>query len=209
MNTRSDNVAPVRGRPRTDDKRRRILDAALVEFAARGLHGVTVPDVAGSAGVGAGTVYRYFVDKHDLVNHVFRDAEGRLRSAVFDGWKVDPCAEPAALFRELWRRLAGFARAEPVAFRFLEGHDHLPYLDAESRQVELSVLLPMWLVGHRIASVPGARELPPEVGVAMIWGALVGLFKAEWLGYLRLDDAAIAGAGEACWAALRSDPVHP
>src|SRR5262249_13541301 len=32
-----------RGRPRVDDKRRRILDAALQTFAERGYHGTSVP----------------------------------------------------------------------------------------------------------------------------------------------------------------------
>lgn len=212
MKTHSDIVRPVRGRPRVDDKRRRILDAALGEFAARGYHGVTVPEVAGAAGVGAGTVYRYFDDKQDLVNHVFRDAEGRLRDTVFDGLKVDPGAASGVLFAELWSRLTRFARSEPLAFQFLELQDHLPYLDPQSRQVELSVLVPMWLAGHQLAQRGGARDLPAEVLIALAWGALVGLFKAERLGYVRLDDAMLVRAGEACWAAFRADPaptVHP
>jgi AcrR family transcriptional regulator len=153
MKNHSDNPSTVRGRPRVDDKRRRILDAALTEFAARGFHGVTIPDVATSAGVGPGTVYRYFADKQDLVNHVFRDAEDRLRATVFDGTPIDASAEGSVLFADLWRRFARFARHDPV-----------------------------------------------------------GLFKAEWLGHLHLDDAMLARAGDACWAAFRADPaptVHP
>ena len=59
MNVRSGNQrgpARKRGRPLVDDKRRRILDAALRTFADRGYHGTAVPEVADTAGVGVGTL---------------------------------------------------------------------------------------------------------------------------------------------------------
>lgn len=203
MNTRSENVPRGRGRPRTDDKRRRILDAALGEFAARGYHGVRVPEVAAAADVGAGTLYRYFTDKEALVNEVFRDAKGRLREAIFDGRTLDATTDPYAVFTDLWGRIVRFARKEPLTFQFLEMQDHLPYLDAESRLVEHLVLVPMMLTGQQIAASGQARDMPVDVLIALVWGALVGLFKAERLGYIRLDDAVLAKAGDACWAAIR------
>jgi AcrR family transcriptional regulator len=211
-----EKVSRGRGRPRVDDKRRKILDAALEAFAKRGYHGVTVPEVAEAAGIGAGTMYRYFADKQDLVNHVFRDAKARLRDAIFEssasglrsfvGYTFDPAREPRALFLDLWGRLVGFARAEPLAFQFLEMQDHTPYLDAQSRQFELGVLIPMWLAGQQLAARGVTGDLPVHVGMALVWGALVGLFKSERLGYLQLDDATLVRAGEACWAALSPPP---
>src|SRR6185503_5568621 len=55
-----------RGRPVLDDKRRRMLDAALTAFAERGYHGVAVPEVAAAAGVSTGTIYVYFESKEAL-----------------------------------------------------------------------------------------------------------------------------------------------
>ena len=206
MNTRSENAPRGRGRPRTDDKRRRILDAALGEFAARGYHGVRVPEVAVAADVGAGTLYRYFTDKEALVNEVFRDAKSRLRDAIFEGWAHEPTTDPYTVYTDLWTRIVRFARKEPLTFQFLEMQDHLPYLDAESRMVEHLVLAPMVLIGHQISASGVARDMPVDVLIALVWGALVGLFKAERLGYIRLDDAVLAKAGDACWAAIRKDP---
>src|SRR4051812_22112226 len=71
-----------RGRPIVDDKRARILAAALKTFADRGFHGTAVPEVAESAGVGTGTLYRYFENKEALVNEVYRDAKTRPRDAL-------------------------------------------------------------------------------------------------------------------------------
>lgn len=195
-----------RGRPVVDDKRRRILDAALREFAARGFHGTSVPEVAAAAGVGTGTVYRYFAHKEALVNEVFRDAKLRLRAALLDGMAAPDAydgADAERWFGELWRRLAGFARAEPEAFRFLEMQDHVPYLDRESRQLERSVIAPLFAAGQRLRDrTPGA---PIDVVLALVWGAFVGLIKAARLGYLALDDARLAQAGDACWRMIAPD----
>ncbi|HEY5946806.1 MAG TPA: TetR/AcrR family transcriptional regulator, partial [Kofleriaceae bacterium] len=205
MNVRSGNAkttgARGRGRPLVDDKRRRILDAALQTFAARGYHGTSVPEVAEAAGVGVGTLYRYFEDKNALVNELYRDAKQRLKSALLDDLPAPDVYQldnAQSWFVALWQRLAAFARAEPDAFRFLEMQDHVEYLDAESRALELSVLAPLWLAGKRLrdrnAAVP-----PVDVAIALLWGAFVGLVKASRLGYLPLDDRKLEQAGAAAW----------
>jgi TetR/AcrR family transcriptional regulator, repressor of fatR-cypB operon len=195
-------VAPPkrRGRPVVDDKRRRLLDAALKMFAERGYHGVAVPEVAAAAGVGTGTLYHYFANKQELVNELYRDAKFRLRSHLLDGLQdpdLDKLGAGEAWFFEIWRRLALYAREWPHAFRFLEMQDHVEYLDAESRQIELATLVPMFMVAKRVHDrVGGARV---DVVIALMFGAFVGLVKAARLGYLQLDDVSLAEAGKTVW----------
>ncbi len=212
MNVRSVNRPAAkrrRGRPLTDDKRRIILDAALVAFAERGYHGTAVPEVADAAGVGTGTLYRYFANKEALVNEVYRDAKQRLRAALLDG---APALDPArrgsgeVWFAELWRRLGAFAKAEPDAFRFLEMQDHAPYLDAASREVELGLLAPLWIAGKRLRERSEGATV--DVLIALLWGAFVGLIKAQRLGYLKLDDKQLAEAGSACWRMIAPHRVR-
>ena len=188
-----------RGRPIVDDKRRLILDAALRTFAAKGYHGTAVPDVAKAAGVATGTLYVYFENKGALVNEVYRDAKQRLGTALLANLPAFDVSKPddaRRWFHELWGRLAAFARAEPDAFRFLEMQDHVEYLDAKSRALELSVLAPLWLTGKRLRDRSGP---PVDVAIALLWGAFVGLVKAQRLGYLTLDDKKLAAAGAAAW----------
>jgi len=190
-----------RGRPLVDDKRRIILDAALRVFAARGYHGTAVPEVAEAAGVGTGTLYRYFENKEALVNEVYRDAKQRLKATLLADLAepdVSKADQAEAWFGAIWQRLAVFARAEPDAFRFLEMQDHVEYLDNKSKAVELAVLGPLWLTGKKLRD--RSRSGPPvDVAIALLWGAFVGLVKASRLGYLRLDDKKLAAAGAAAW----------
>src|SRR5512135_2576007 len=58
-------------RPRTTDKRRRILDAAVRVFARKGYFAARVSDVAQKAGVADGTIYLYFRGKEDILVRLF------------------------------------------------------------------------------------------------------------------------------------------
>ena len=44
-------------RPRTHDKRKRILQAAVKVFARKGYHGARVSEIEAQAGVADGTIY--------------------------------------------------------------------------------------------------------------------------------------------------------
>ena len=54
------------GRKKTNEKQEQILRAAGEVFAARDFHQVLMEEVAAGAGVGKGTLYRYFPTKEDL-----------------------------------------------------------------------------------------------------------------------------------------------
>jgi TetR/AcrR family fatty acid metabolism transcriptional regulator len=58
-------------RPRSDDKRRRILEAAIRVFARKGYYGARVSEIARRAGVADGTIYLYFKNKEDVLVALF------------------------------------------------------------------------------------------------------------------------------------------
>src|ERR1051325_9687386 len=53
-------------RKTADERRDEILDAAMVEFAERGLHGASTEDIAKRAGISQPYVFRLFGSKKDL-----------------------------------------------------------------------------------------------------------------------------------------------
>jgi AcrR family transcriptional regulator len=57
----------VVGRPRSTECDHAILDAALAEYATRGLEGMSVDAVAARAGVSKATIYRRYPSKVELV----------------------------------------------------------------------------------------------------------------------------------------------
>jgi TetR/AcrR family transcriptional regulator, fatty acid metabolism regulator protein len=61
-----------------EDRRRRILDAAVRVFARSGYHGSRVGDIASEAGVAHGLLYHYFASKDEVLETVFRENFGDL-----------------------------------------------------------------------------------------------------------------------------------
>jgi TetR/AcrR family transcriptional regulator, fatty acid metabolism regulator protein len=58
-------------KPAQPDKRRMILDAAVVAFAKRGFHACRVSDIADEANVAYGLVYHYFRSKDEVLDTLF------------------------------------------------------------------------------------------------------------------------------------------
>jgi TetR/AcrR family fatty acid metabolism transcriptional regulator len=84
-----------------EDRRKRILDAAVRVFARRGYHGARVGDIATEAGVAHGLLYHYFSSKDEVLETVFRDNFGEL---VARFRAVESSDEPAP------EKLAGIAK---------------------------------------------------------------------------------------------------
>ncbi|MEA2696524.1 MAG: TetR/AcrR family transcriptional regulator, fatty acid metabolism regulator protein [Myxococcales bacterium] len=61
---------------RTDDKRQRILDAAVQVFARKGFFASRISDIATAAGIADGTVYLYFESKDNILIKLFDEVMG-------------------------------------------------------------------------------------------------------------------------------------
>jgi len=70
-------------RPRSEDKRQTILQAATRLFAEEGLTAPT-SRIAKAAGVAEGTVFTYFISKDELMNQLYSDLKAQLRLAYAD-----------------------------------------------------------------------------------------------------------------------------
>ncbi|MFJ4967101.1 TetR/AcrR family transcriptional regulator [Streptomyces sp. NPDC088729] len=86
-------------RPMRADARRnhaRLLDAARASFAEHGTD-ASLEDIARQAGVGIGTLYRHFPNRHALMNAVFQDA---LRSLLDRSRELAAADRPCAALME-------------------------------------------------------------------------------------------------------------
>lgn len=193
---------PTRTRTRSSREQTRIaiLRAARDLMGERSYDATTVPEVARRAGIAAGTIYLHFAGKQAMVNAVYRDAKLEMQRRLLEA--MAEARTPRDGFHRLWRGLFEFSRKEPEAFRFLEMHRHLPYLDAASRQVARDVFEGVAEYVRQAQDQGAVRRAPPEVLIALVFGAFVGLAKeAEW-GHAPLDDESIAVSENAVWDLL-------
>lgn len=182
-------------------KKRAILEAALELFAERGFHGVSVPELASRAAVGAGTIYRYFTNKEALVNELYQ----LHKTAIGNGLLAEfPYASPPReQFHAFWTRAIAFALENPHVVRFLELHHHTGYLDAKSCTIAANMERVARGFFEHASELGVAKKVPPTALMAIVWGAFAGLMKAHWAGEITLDDDLIATTEQCLWEAIR------
>jgi TetR/AcrR family transcriptional regulator len=70
-------------RPRSEDKRARIIDAAMRHFAEQGYHAARVSDIASALGIAKGSIFQHFGSKDGLFLEAYKKAV-RSFSAYLD-----------------------------------------------------------------------------------------------------------------------------
>jgi len=191
---------------KAQDRREAIMAAALSLFVERGFYGTAVPEIAERAGIGAGTIYRYFDSKEALVNALYRAEKMKFAQNVVERVNAaGPGREPAReLFRRLWMHMAQFAIDHPQSFVFLELHHHAAYLDAESRALEHRMLQ---LFGMVIVSAQTRGELKagdPRLMMGMVMGGFIGVIRSCMENNTPLAKADWPFAERCMWEAIRA-----
>ncbi len=200
-NTAQVNITHLYESTESGGKREAILNAALQLFTERGFHGTAMPLVAELAGVGAGTIYRYFESKEALVNTLYRDwKEFQLAMILRDVLPQTPLREQFHLY---WHRLVAFAMEHPVAFGFLELHFHAPYLDDASRALEERGHHALVGFFKECLRQKVSKEAPPEMLGSLVVGAYIGLIKASRAGFIKMTQTIIDQAEACCWEAIK------
>jgi AcrR family transcriptional regulator len=202
MNIHSALVSPRRSPQPRADKRAAIVGAALELFVERGFYGTAVPEIADRAGVGAGTIYRYFESKEALVNDIYRATKLQFVGEVLDRFPHAPFREQ---FHAFWMRMAKFAMEHPTALVFMELHHHARYLDAESRALEQRMID---LFTQIVSSAQARAELKPgspAVLMGIVLGAFVGVIRSCVQTEQRLDQVDWNLAEQCLWEAIRAE----
>jgi TetR/AcrR family transcriptional regulator, repressor of fatR-cypB operon len=194
-----------RGRPPDrPDRRESILDAALQCFVERGFHGTAIPQIAEKADIAAGTIYHYFDSKEALVNALYRQWKSTIAQRVFAAFpQTAPVREQ---FEVMWHEMVDFAVSEPTVFAFIELHNHASYIDAENLAIDRHLKDFTKMVIMRAQAEGLVKPVDAAVLMELMFGAFVGMMRAQWEGRLELTAEKIAGAEQACWDAIA---VHP
>lgn len=141
--TTSPALGPARPERKDAQKNRaKILGAARTLMENRGLDGVCMDQLAAAAGVGKGTLYRRFQDKHALFRALLDDDERTLQDAVRKRFGHSREASPHLVLSTLWGALVDFVldHRDVLAAAEVEARNRVTLLHSGPyhwRQVEL------------------------------------------------------------------------
>lgn len=186
------------------DKRDEILRAALELIAENGFHGAPMALIAERAGVGAGTIYRYFENKDVLINELFREVETRIYPVLLDGYAQQKPFDER--FLHLGSAMLRYFIENPLDFRYLEQFFNSPFGVAYRRdklmgkKEHCDVFRELFEEGLSRQEV---KDIPLVILFALAFGPLLAVARDHILDFIQLDKYLIDLTVKACWDAVK------
>lgn len=158
------------------DKSQSIMQAAERLFTSRRFHEITMDDVAKEAGVGKGTIYRYFRDKDDLFfqtatrgfDELCELLQRKVPGHAAFGEQVLVACRQIGQFFERRRQLFRMIQTEDGRMSWCQGEMRERWMESRKRLV--AALAEM--IGKGVAEGAVRNDIPPEVLAHFLLGML-------------------------------------
>jgi len=103
-------------RPRSDEKRKAILDAALEIFAECGTDHAPTAAISKAAGVAEGSLFTYFKTKDELMNELYLELRRESNRYLGD---IPQTSDPRARLRYIWDKFLEYGSAHPKRLKVM------------------------------------------------------------------------------------------
>jgi len=185
-----------------------ILEAALDLIAANGFHGAPTSKIAKRAGVGIGSIYRYFKDKEELIHEVFWHEAEEMTQSILKGHDYDaPLREQ---YITLSSKLFYYLIENPKVFAFIEQYFNSPYGLSHRRETTFANKTRSKHRAHPLHSLfekakvqQIIKDLPLPVLEALMMGPFVFLIRDISSGLFEMNEDTVLKTIEACWDAVK------
>jgi AcrR family transcriptional regulator len=152
-------------RPRSEDKRNAILEAATRVIGAHGLSAPTAM-IAKEAGVSNGSLFAYFETKADLLNRLYVELKAEMAAGALDGLPTE--SDIRTQMFHMWSHLLRWTKSCPEKRRTLA---HLSVSDdvtSESREKAIEEIAGIIQLVERAREDGPMRDIPLEFVAALL-----------------------------------------
>ncbi|CAI2064851.1 HTH-type transcriptional repressor Bm3R1 [Serratia fonticola] len=182
------------------DKRTSIFQAALKLISEQGFHATPVSQIALRANVGAGSIYRYFKNKEDLLNQLYLEVKNKLHAAMSQNVSMEMPFED--LVKQVCLNIFDFYVSHPEEFSFSEQYCDSPFLTDITR-VAGAQILNDYKEALECAIRSGiVQNIPADMIFAILTGTISSLAKRHLAGVLDMTEERRQQAAHAVWCAI-------
>ena len=186
------------------EKRENIIHAAMTLIADQGFHGAPMSMIAEKAGVGIGTIYRYFENRDVLIKAIYGEIEDSLVTFLLKhyprGRSVREC------FFHIGTGVVNYLIQNPIVFNYNEQFHNSPYGEAHRRnrlfesagRPDIFMELYEKGVAQRVI-----KNLHPVVFFNLAFAPIVWSVRDHILGMVRLDASLARIIVESCWDSIK------
>ncbi|MBK6266684.1 TetR/AcrR family transcriptional regulator [Marivirga sp. S37H4] len=183
------------------DKKSLILNTTLVCISEFGFHGTPISMIAEKAGIGAGTIYRYFENKEALINELFLEIKRDVMAQMLKDY--DSSLDFKSRFKHLWMNLISYFMKHPQEFQFIEQHRYASYMSMLTREESFMIMSPVMMFFIEAKREKAIKDLPLYTIISLAYGPITSLAKLQIDHQQNLSAERIDQAANACWDAVR------
>ncbi|GHA61102.1 TetR family transcriptional regulator [Photobacterium aphoticum] len=177
------------------------MEATEKLLSQYGFHGISMQMVAKEAGVAAGTIYRYFDDKNDLLHqlhhHILSYVAEKLSQNVSDDMPLK------CRFRTMWLNLWEMATQDGAPLLTRGQFENLPRSDSpEQQQLEKQLFAKVDRLFDEGKAQGLFKPLDNDILSVLSLEPSACLARKHANGICTVTDDALEAAIEACWDAI-------
>lgn len=183
-------------------KRAAILNSTLFLVSVYGFHGTSMAMIAENASIGAGTIYRYFKNKDELIMSLMQDIQHKVVDAMLADY--DENVPYRERFERMWLNMTRYYMEHPAEFQYAEQHRHSGYMEHLSRLSSVKILNPVlqfFVEGKKKHLI---KDMPLYSIIAISRGPIVEMAKLHIDHKQKLTEEKIQQVCRACWDGLRN-----
>ena len=187
-----------------DNKHDLILRAAEKIIATEGLHNLSMQKLALDAGVAAGTIYRYFKDKDDLIIELRKNVLQLIANELLVDIEQGSFEER---FKRLWYNIIKLGREHSHANLSFAQYSHLLGVDAPEHQAFENETFKQLHQLFEIAKSQGIiQPLSDGILFSIAFEPAVAIGKRLRRGHVDFNELEIQKACELCLRAISTSP---
>lgn len=177
------------------------MDATLDCLSELGFHGTPMSLISQKAGVGVGTIYRYFENKEILINELFKEIKRKIMKAMLADYHEDMSFKER--YKHLWKNLFYFYMQHPREFRFVEQHRYATFMSKLTREESFMIMSPVMMFFIEAKRAKAMKDLPLYTIIALAYGPITALAKLQLDHEQQLSSERIDQAASASWDSVR------
>ena len=183
------------------DKKQDILKATLRLITQKGFHGTPMSMIASEAQVGAGTIYRYFANKEDLINELYSCIKAQLIQIMLKDYSETYSIREN--FRYIYINTLSYYISHPDELTFGEQYTNSPFIYTSTREENIKLFAPIITLFEKAKKEHIIKDMP----TVMLWTLMFGIIKSHARLHIdqkvNLNDEMIEKSMLACWDALK------
>ncbi len=154
-------------RPVSEEKRKALMEAAIDLFSIQGFHATPTQQISDRAGVSAGTLFRYFRTKEDLIDALYASIHQALADVVNEA--IRPGTPVEEQIKNVKRQVLHWMFEHPKQALFFERFDSSPNIKNKAKETISSHLSALDELYQRGISWGILTGIDREVFLANFW----------------------------------------